>query len=83
MAETDEEFAAVLGVRGMNASDLGDYPAAFEHLGESVRRAGGCADRRQEAWSLSMMARAHLLRGELGRRSRPLDCSARTSTIRC
>ncbi|MEV4375247.1 BTAD domain-containing putative transcriptional regulator [Streptosporangium sp. NPDC049644] len=64
MAETDEELAAVLGVRGMNASDLGDYPAAFEHLGESVQRAGGCADRRQEAWSLSITARAHLLRGE-------------------
>ena len=27
-----DERAAVLGVRGMNASDRGDYPAAFERL---------------------------------------------------
>lgn len=64
LAETDEEFAAVLGVRGMNASDSGDYPAAFEHLAESVERAGRCADHRQQAWSLSILARAHLLRAE-------------------
>ncbi|MBA2414439.1 MAG: SARP family transcriptional regulator [Geodermatophilaceae bacterium] len=64
LAETDEEFAAVLGVRGMNASDRGDYPAAFEHLGESVERAGHCSDHRQQAWSLSILARAHLLRAE-------------------
>jgi len=64
LAETDEEFAAVLGVRGMNASDSGDYPVAFEHLAESVDRAGRCADHRQQAWSLSILARAHLLRAE-------------------
>lgn len=64
LAETDEELAAVLGVRGMNASDRGDYPAAFEHLGESVERACRCADYRQQAWSLSILARAHLLRAE-------------------
>ena len=64
LAETDEEFAAILGVRGMNASDRADYPAAFAHLGESVERAGRCADQRQQAWSLSILARAHLLRAE-------------------
>ena len=64
LAETDEEFAAVLGVRGMNASDQGDYAAAFDHLTDSVDRAGRCGDDRQQAWSLSVLARAHLLRDE-------------------
>jgi DNA-binding SARP family transcriptional activator len=64
LADTDVERAAVLGVRGMNASDRGDYPTAFRHLGESVERAKSGGDRRQAAWSLSVMGRAHLLRGE-------------------
>ncbi|HVL85078.1 MAG TPA: tetratricopeptide repeat protein [Pseudonocardia sp.] len=64
LAETDTEFAAVLAIRGMNASDNGDYPAAFAFLDESVQRAVRCADHRQEAWSLSIIGRAHLLRGE-------------------
>jgi len=63
-AESDEELGAVLGVRGMNASDLGDYPAAFAHLNESVERADRAADHRQQAWSLSILGRAHLLRAE-------------------
>jgi DNA-binding SARP family transcriptional activator len=64
LAETDREFAAILGVRGMNASDRGDYAAAFADLEESVERASRCADERQQAWSLSLVARAHLLRAE-------------------
>jgi DNA-binding SARP family transcriptional activator len=64
LAETDKEHGAVLGVRGMNASDRGDYPAAFELLGGSVQRAGRGADYRQQAWSMSLVGRAHLLRGE-------------------
>ncbi len=63
-AETDEELAAIHGLRGMDASDRGDYPAAFDHLGESVERAGSCGDHRQQAWSLSVMGRAHVLRAE-------------------
>jgi DNA-binding SARP family transcriptional activator len=66
MAETDAELAAVLGVRGMNASDRGDYPSAYDHLEESVERAARCADHRQQAWSLSLLARAQLLREERG-----------------
>ena len=64
LAETDQEFAAILGVRGMNASDRADYPAAFALLEESVERASRCADQRQQAWSLSIVARTHLLRSE-------------------
>ena len=64
LAETDEELAAILGVRGMNASDRGDYRAAFAHLDESVDRAASAGDHRQRAWSLSLVGRAHLLRAE-------------------
>jgi DNA-binding SARP family transcriptional activator len=64
LAETDEELAAILGVRGMDSSDIGDYPSAFAYLNESVERAAGCGDNRQRAWSLSLLARAHLLREE-------------------
>jgi hypothetical protein len=64
LAEGDGQLAAVLGVRGMNASDMGDYPAAFAHLHGSVERARAGDDPRQQAWSLSVLARAHLLRDE-------------------
>lgn len=64
LAETPQELAAILGVRGMNASDRSDYPTAFEQLGESAELAASCGDRRQQAWSLSLVGRAHLLRAE-------------------
>ncbi|HET6292600.1 MAG TPA: BTAD domain-containing putative transcriptional regulator [Kribbella sp.] len=64
LAETDEENAAILGVRGMSSSDLADYPAALDQLEESVELAAKCGDHRQQAWSLSILGRAHLLRNE-------------------
>jgi hypothetical protein len=64
LAATDEELAAIGGVRGMHASDMGDYPTAFRYLEGSVELARGCGDQRQRAWSLSILARAHLLRDE-------------------
>jgi DNA-binding SARP family transcriptional activator len=64
LAETDEQLAPIHGVRGMNASDRGDYPTAFAHFDESVERAASCADHRQRAYSLALAARAHLLRAE-------------------
>ena len=66
VAETDEERAAILGVRGMNSSDRSDYALAFEQLHASVELAARCGDRRQQAWSLSLVGRAHLLRSEYG-----------------
>ncbi|WP_283137506.1 BTAD domain-containing putative transcriptional regulator [Rhizohabitans arisaemae] len=77
LAETDEEIAGILGVRGMNASDRGDYPAAFRYLDESIERANLRDDQRQEAWSLSIAARAHLLRGERSQASAALTRSLR------
>jgi DNA-binding SARP family transcriptional activator len=64
LAAGDAENAAILGVRGMNSSDLGDYPTALRHLSESAELAAQCGDPRQEAWSLSILGRAHLLRGD-------------------
>lgn len=64
LAETGDELAAVLGTRGMGASDRGDYPTAFEHLHRSIEAASSSGDQRQEAWSLSILGRAHLLREE-------------------
>ncbi|WP_328520103.1 AfsR/SARP family transcriptional regulator [Kribbella sp. NBC_00359] len=66
VAETDEERAAILGVRGMSSSDRSDYALAFEQLHASVELAARCGDRRQQAWSLSLVGRAHLLRSEYG-----------------
>jgi len=64
VAETESQQAAILGVRGMNSSDRSDYALAFEQLRESVELAARCGDRRQQAWSLSLVGRAHLLRSE-------------------
>ncbi|GIE29413.1 hypothetical protein Ait01nite_024580 [Actinoplanes italicus] len=64
LAEDDKELAAVLGVRGMNASDRADYPAALAWLRESAERAERAEARRQQAWTLAILARAHVLRGE-------------------
>lgn len=64
LAETDAELAGILGVRGQNASDEADYVAAIAFLSESIDRARLAGDDRQEAWSLSILARAHLLRDE-------------------
>jgi DNA-binding SARP family transcriptional activator len=72
-AGTDREHAAVLGVRGMNASDQGDYPVALAHLRGSVERAARGGDARQQAWSLSILGRAHLLRDELSQATAALD----------
>jgi DNA-binding SARP family transcriptional activator len=64
IAETDEEWAGLHGVRGMSASDRGDYPTALTYLRESADRAGRCGDHRQQAWSLTLLGRTHVLRHE-------------------
>lgn len=63
-ADTDSARSAVAGMRGMNLSDTADYPGALEHLRRSIELARRAADHRQEAWSLSIEARVHLLRGD-------------------
>ena len=65
LAEGNEELCAVLGVRGVALSDRARYGAALELLNKSVARAKRCGRRRQAAWSLSFIARVHMMRGEL------------------
>lgn len=64
LANGDAEHAAILAVQGMNRSDMGDYPGAFAALTGSIEHAERCGDRRQAAFSLSLLGRAHLLRAE-------------------
>jgi tetratricopeptide (TPR) repeat protein len=73
LAEGNEELCAVLGVRGMALSDRAHYPAALDLLHRSVARAERCGRRRQAAWSLSLIGRVHLLRGDLSLALPPLD----------
>jgi DNA-binding SARP family transcriptional activator/predicted negative regulator of RcsB-dependent stress response len=73
LAESDAEHAAILAVQGMNRSDMGDYAGAFTALNGSVEHAERCGDRRQTAFSLTLIARAQLLRGETSAAMRALD----------
>jgi DNA-binding SARP family transcriptional activator len=65
VAAGNDELCAVLGVRGMALSDRAHYSAALELLNKSVARAERCGRRRQAAWSLGLIGRVHVLRGEL------------------
>jgi DNA-binding SARP family transcriptional activator len=73
LAKGNEELCAVLGVRGMALSDRAHYGAGLDLLHRSVARAERCGRRRQAAWSLSLIGRIHLLRGELSLALPPLD----------
>ena len=73
LAEGNDELCPVLGVRGMALSDRAHYGAALDLLNKSVARAERSGQRRQAAWSLSLIGRVHLLRGELSLAASPLD----------
>jgi DNA-binding SARP family transcriptional activator len=75
LSEGNDELCAVLGVRGMALSDRAHYGAALELLHKSVARADRCGRRRQAAWSLSLIGRVHLLRGDLALATAALDDS--------
>ena len=65
LVRQDEERAAVLAVRGMALSDRAHYEPAIRLLESSIAIARGCGDDRRAAWSLALLGRAHLLRGDL------------------
>lgn len=73
LAQGNEELCAVLAVRGMALSDRARYGAALGLLNKSVARAERCGRRRQVAWSLSLIGRVHILRGELSLALPPLE----------
>jgi DNA-binding SARP family transcriptional activator len=71
----DRQRAKVLGVRGMALSDRAHYGAAIALLTESVSVAERGADARQQAWSLAILGRALMLRGQLRDAADALDRS--------
>jgi DNA-binding SARP family transcriptional activator len=73
LSEGNDELCAVLGVRGMALSDRAHYGGALELLHKSVARADRCHRPRQAAWSLSLIGRIHLLRGEHALATAALD----------
>ena len=74
-AGSGPERAKVLGVRGMALSDRAHYEAAIGLLNESVAVAEIAGDCRQQAWSLAILGRALLLRGQLREAGGALDRS--------
>jgi DNA-binding SARP family transcriptional activator len=63
--DDDAGHASLWGVRGMDLSDVAEYPAALRALEESVSFAERSGSLRQRAWSRSMIGRVHLLRDDL------------------
>ncbi len=73
LAEDDVERSAVLAIRGMNLSDMGQYGAALESLQRSAEWAERGGSPRQSAWGLSHVGRVHVLRGDTGLARTVLD----------
>ncbi len=65
LSRGDSERSGVLALRGMLLSDRAYYDAALQLLAEAVAGAERSGAARQAAFALSLIGRAHLLRGEL------------------
>jgi len=65
----------VLGVRGKALSDRAHYGSAIGLLWASVAAARRCGDVRQAAWSLAILGRVHVLRGDWAAAAEALDDS--------
>jgi tetratricopeptide (TPR) repeat protein len=68
----DDARARVLTVRGATATDVSEYRVALRALRAAV---GLASDDRHRSYALSMLGRAHLLRGELPDAAAALDAS--------
>lgn len=64
-SDDDAIHASLWGVRGMDFSDIAEYPRALEALDASVSSAERAGSVLQRAWSRSMIGRIHLLRDDL------------------
>ena len=73
LATDGGERAQLFGVRGMCLTDGADYAGARAALAMSVRLARQTGNARQEAWSLSMVGRIHVLRSEYEQGADVLD----------
>jgi len=72
-AGNDEELAWVELIRGACRHDVGDYPAAGEHLRSALVRASKLGSGQPLAQALTLLGRYHLLRGEMEDALRLLD----------
>lgn len=75
MARDDTARAGVLGIRGMSLSDRAHYGPAARLLEASIACAERSGERRWAAWSLALLGRLRLLRGELEEAATALDRS--------
>ncbi|MBJ7521001.1 MAG: tetratricopeptide repeat protein [Solirubrobacteraceae bacterium] len=64
LATSDRERASILAVQGQNRSDMGDYPGALSSLTQSIEQAERAGEPRRVAFSMSLVGRIHLLRGD-------------------
>lgn len=75
LAKDHAELSAVLGVRGMALSDRAYYPAALKLLERSAELAAHAAQGQQAAFSLSLVGRIHMLRGDVDSAIAAVDSS--------
>lgn len=75
-----EEEAKILGVRGMMDSDTAHYERSLVNLADSEALAAAIGSQRQQAFSLAMIGRVHLLRGDLHRATVSLNRSLNIAT---
>jgi DNA-binding SARP family transcriptional activator len=75
LAQDDESRGRARCLLGSVLSDTARYQQAIDELREARRLSEGRGDTRQAAYTLSMLGRAHLLRGELHAAVEALDRS--------
>jgi DNA-binding SARP family transcriptional activator len=75
LAPDDEERGRAGSILGSILSDIGSYERAIAELREAAALSEGCGDYKQQAYTLSMLGRAHLLRNELDAATAALDRS--------
>lgn len=64
-AGDDGKLAAVLGIEALALTDSGRFGAAVQRFRESVELAERADESKKAAWSLTMLARAELIAGDL------------------
>jgi DNA-binding SARP family transcriptional activator len=69
----EEELAWIEVILGSCRSDVGDYPGAVELLRSSIARAESAHSAEAEVFARSMLAKLHLLRGEMTEGAALLD----------
>lgn len=67
------ERASILLLQGMCLTDVGRYTESIGLLEDSVRLAAAAGDSKRQAYCLSWLGRAQLLRGELGAARQALE----------